>query len=231
MRPHNARITPSWSPPRSLAFSSLSYLTVVVLLLLLRALLPHGPTIPPIIVFDPPPDHRTASYDPIPIVPAGPPVVPPTAVANGIVMPVDDPAKDDVGKLFTPTEPPPIAGPADGSGIGKLPAGFGAGGPGGAPEVQPGVFEYVDVMPTLVTRVTPIYPPIAQQAGMSGEVDLWLRVGPDGHVIKVAVMHSNPLFDEAATKAALQWVFTPATTDGRPVAVWVGQRVVFVLHE
>jgi len=218
--------------PRSLAFSSLSYLTLITLLLLVRALLPHGPSVAPVIPYDPPTEHPTVRYNPIPVSPGGPPPVPPVAVANGMVVPVDDPAKDDASKLVTPTEPAPIPGVPDGQGIDRALPGSGGGGPGGGTvEVPPGVYEYVEVMPTLVKRVTPIYPPIAQQAGMSGEVDLWLRVGPDGHVIKVQVMHSNPLFDDAATTAALQWVFTPATTDGRPVAVWVGQKVTFVLHE
>ena len=57
------------------------------------------------------------------------------------------------------------------------------------------------------------------------------RVGTDGRVHRVNVERSSVMFDSAAVQAAREWVFTPGTTDGHPVVVWVRQVVRFVLHD
>jgi protein TonB len=39
-----------------------------------------------------------------------------------------------------------------------------------------------------------------------------------------------PVLDDAATKAVKQWVFKPALSNNKPVAVWVAVPVRFSLH-
>ena len=58
---------------------------------------------------------------------------------------------------------------------------------------------------------------------MSGLVVAHLLVGRDGHVLDVRIDedHSVLMLNEAAVRAARQWVFTPAFANNQPVAVWV----------
>ena len=71
--------------------------------------------------------------------------------------------------------------------------------------------------------VSPEYPAIAKEAGVSGLVVAHLLVGRDGHVLDVRIdeQHSVLMLNEAAVRAARQWVFKPALANNRPVAVWV----------
>ena len=51
-------------------------------------------------------------------------------------------------------------------------------------------------------------------------VNIW--VGTDGRPHQVVVLKSdNDVFNQSAVDAAKQWVFTPATKEGKPVSVWV----------
>jgi TonB family protein len=59
---------------------------------------------------------------------------------------------------------------------------------------------------------------------------LWLVVGPEGvpREIRVARLLS-PEFNEAAMNTVKNWKFSPATKDGKPVAVQINVRVNFHL--
>jgi protein TonB len=46
----------------------------------------------------------------------------------------------------------------------------------------------------------------------------------------VIVERSASILDDAAVEAVRRWVFTPAIANGKPVKVWVGVPVRFVLH-
>jgi len=99
-------------------------------------------------------------------------------------------------------------------------------------EVLPKLDEYVytDELPALVTDVLPVYPTIAKEAVVEGEVLLRVLVGKDGHVLDVHVERSIPMLDDAAVAAARQWVFKPALAGNRPVSVWIVRRVRFRLQ-
>jgi len=99
-------------------------------------------------------------------------------------------------------------------------------------EVLPKLDEYVysDELPVLVTDVAPVYPTIAKEAVVEGEVLLRVLVGKDGQVLHVHVERSIPMLDDAAVAAAKQWVFKPALAGNRPVAVWIVRRVRFRLQ-
>src|SRR3954469_18227123 len=72
--------------------------------------------------------------------------------------------------------------------------------------------------PVLQTRVDPAYPEAALNAGIEGAVELELFIDTRGAVEHVHVI-SSPGYglDAAATVAAKQFVFKPATSDGVPV--------------
>jgi protein TonB len=68
--------------------------------------------------------------------------------------------------------------------------------------------------PALVTRVEPIYPPIAQAASIDGIVILDAIVDEHGHVQTVTVLRGHPLLARAATAAVGQWVYEPLRLNG-----------------
>ena len=68
----------------------------------------------------------------------------------------------------------------------------------------------------------PPYPSMARRLGEEGEVQLDVRVGPDGAVVDVRLKKSSgsQLLDQTAIDTVKKWRFRPATVDGQPVAEW-----------
>ena len=93
-----------------------------------------------------------------------------------------------------------------------------------------GDYVYVEELPEAVTRTLPIYPDLAREAGVDGTVMVQALVGKDGKVRDVRVVKSIPMLDESAKAAVRQWVFKPALSNNKPVAVWVACPVKFSLH-
>lgn len=125
----------------------------------------------------------------------------------------------------TPGDPPAPATKPDSasarhaasSGHGSKPAGghgHGAG-PGSSDEAP--IVDRPFSKAKLVKQVTPVYPPIAKRAGVSGMVILEAIIDTDGDVGDVKVLRSVPLLDQAAIDAVKQWRFEPGTDQGRPV--------------
>lgn len=72
--------------------------------------------------------------------------------------------------------------------------------------------------PTLVKRVEPEYPALAQQAQISGMVILEAIVDEHGAVTDVRVLRSaHQILDREAVRAVMQWRYSPLTLNGRPV--------------
>ncbi len=101
--------------------------------------------------------------------------------------------------------------------------------PSGDELPQLGEYVYADELPVLVKDVPPHYPEIARQAELEGDVLLRVLIGKDGRVAKVHVDTSIPMLDAAAVDAARMWVFTPALSNNRPVAVWITRLLKFRL--
>ena len=93
-----------------------------------------------------------------------------------------------------------------------------------------GEFVYVEELPQAITKVSPEYPDIARQSGIEGTVLVQALVGTDGKVRDTKVVQSVPVLDDAAVAAVEQWVFKPALTNNKPVAVWVAVPVRFALR-
>lgn len=78
----------------------------------------------------------------------------------------------------------------------------------------------------------PKYPEEARLKGLEGTVILHLHIARDGKVIQVSLIGScgHDLLDRSAIEAVKQWIFNPATIDGKPTE-WEGeQSVQFVLR-
>ena len=84
--------------------------------------------------------------------------------------------------------------------------------------------------PRRLVNVAPLYPAIAQQARVEGEVEIEAVIGEDGRVRDARVTRGKPLLNDAALTAVRQWVFTPTTLNDRPVAVIMTVTVVFTLR-
>ena len=121
-----------------------------------------------------------------------------------------DPLPDDVEILLGVPEPPP----AD------------AGGP-----LLAGVAGITN--PVLIDKQRPNYPELARVARLEGTVILQAVVRRDGTVGELHVLRCtepNMGFEEAAMDAVVQWLYEPATQDGRPVDVFFTVFVDFSLH-
>ena len=84
-----------------------------------------------------------------------------------------------------------------------------------------GEFVYYEDEPTPVTAPPPAYPEFARDAGITGKVTLHVLVGKDGRVKNVKVIKGVTGLDAAAVEAVKKWVFKPALSNNKPIAVWV----------
>jgi TonB family protein len=80
------------------------------------------------------------------------------------------------------------------------------------------------VLPKLVKRVAPIYPPAEVSKGISGTVRVHFVIGGDGlvynaHAISSEGFSEDGLLRKAAEEAVLQWRFQPASRDGKPIQI------------
>ena len=77
------------------------------------------------------------------------------------------------------------------------------------------------VVPKLISKVLPAYPPAALKDHVSGDVVLDVTLKEDGTVDQVGVIDGNLLFIEAATTAVKQWRYRPLLVKGKPVVKFV----------
>jgi protein TonB len=83
----------------------------------------------------------------------------------------------------------------------------------------------------LVRQVTPVYPPLARQARISGVVILEAVISRNGVIESLQVMSGHPLLTPAAIDAVRQWVYQPTLLNGAPVEVVTRIDVNFKLGE
>ena len=69
-------------------------------------------------------------------------------------------------------------------------------------------------VPPLISKMDPLYPPLAKQARISGDVRLMVQIGTDGHVQQVQVISAHPLLAGSALEAVKQWVYAPIPAAG-----------------
>ena len=76
-----------------------------------------------------------------------------------------------------------------------------------------------------------VYPPMAVKQGLEGKVLIRVLVGKDGRPRRSIIDQSiAPSLDEAANRAVMASVFTPAIQNNTPVDCWVTIPVVFKLR-
>jgi len=110
----------------------------------------------------------------------------------------------------------------------------------GVPEAPPpsgpllaGVGDVTNPVLIQETKITPEYPELARVARLEGNVILQAIVHADGVVGDLEVLRVNRPnmgFEEAAITAVQQWMYQPATQNGKPVEVYFTVFVDFKLH-
>lgn len=81
----------------------------------------------------------------------------------------------------------------------------------------------------LINRVQPVYPPLAKQARIQGNVVLHAIIAKDGSIQELQVLSGHPLLVQAALDAVRQWRYQPTLLNGDPVEVDTTVTVVFTL--
>jgi protein TonB len=81
----------------------------------------------------------------------------------------------------------------------------------------------------ILSRVNPLYPPLAKQARIQGAVKLEGIIAKDGTIQGLRVLSGHPLLVPAAVDAVKQWRYRPTRLNGEPVEVIAPIDVNFIL--
>lgn len=89
-----------------------------------------------------------------------------------------------------------------------------------------------DVSPQPKIKSAFVYPKSAKSKGVSGYVVLSVLVDEDGNVAQVEIAESSPpeVFDTTALTGIKNWRFSPGTRQGKPVKMWIKQKIRFSLE-
>jgi protein TonB len=180
--------------------------------------------------------------------PPPPPPPPPQAVPVKVIKPVARLLTQ--GKLMAPraipkdvaifkeAELPPE--PAAGSGVlgglggdilGGLGGGSSASAPPPPPKAAPSRIKLGGQVQAakIVAQPQPLYPALARQARIQGNVVLHAIIDKDGRVGQLEVVSGHPLLVQSALDAVKQWRYQPTQLNGDPVEVDTTITVTFVL--
>lgn len=83
----------------------------------------------------------------------------------------------------------------------------------------------------LISRIQPVYPPLALQARIQGNVVLHAIISKEGGVSELQVLSGHPLLVNAALDAVRQWRYRPTLLNGQAVEVETTITVSFVLGQ
>ncbi|HYM74463.1 MAG TPA: energy transducer TonB [Candidatus Dormibacteraeota bacterium] len=82
-----------------------------------------------------------------------------------------------------------------------------------------------------IQKVDPVYPPIAIQEGIQGEVLFDVRINTSGSVEGVMLISGHPRLVPAAIEAVKHWKYGPYVMDGNAVAVATTVRLSFAISD
>ena len=81
----------------------------------------------------------------------------------------------------------------------------------------------------LVKQVQPVYPRMAQIAGVQGDVILQAMIDREGRIEQLQAVSGHPMLVPAALDAVGQWRYRPYRLNGEPVEVETQITVRFIL--
>jgi periplasmic protein TonB len=88
----------------------------------------------------------------------------------------------------------------------------------------------VEQKPKVIKQGKVVYPEMASKAGIEGKVFVVVLVGKDGKVIEIVQVTGPTVFHEAAKTAAMDFVFSPAIQNDKPVKVQISLPFTFKLR-
>jgi protein TonB len=102
------------------------------------------------------------------------------------------------------------------------------------PAAPPSALERVPVTSTieaakLTSRIQPLYPPLAIQARIQGNVVLHAIISREGTVSELQVLSGHPLLVNSALEAVRQWRYSATLLNGQAVEVETTITISFVL--
>ncbi len=131
------------------------------------------------------------------------------AMAGGVPGGIPGPALPGTGTGFfsgaLPVAPPPPPPPPKAAAPPAAPAQITVGG-----EVQAGL---------ILKQVQPVYPALARQGRIEGNVQLKAIISADGKIKSLTVVSGHPLLVDAALDAVRHWTYQPTLLNGVPVEV------------
>jgi protein TonB len=118
--------------------------------------------------------------------------------------------RSQIGESSEPPPPPPTPAPTPKA----TPA----------PEPRPNTPDIVRLPSTMITgkaihKAQPPYPQMAKAIRAQGTVPVQITISEEGRVLQATAVGGNPTLQDAAQKAALQWVFSPTILNGKAVKV------------
>jgi periplasmic protein TonB len=82
---------------------------------------------------------------------------------------------------------------------------------------------------SIITQTRPLYPALARQARIQGNVVLHAIIDKEGKVAQLEVVSGHPLLVQAALDAVKQWRYKPTLLNGDPVEVDTTITVTFTM--
>jgi len=83
----------------------------------------------------------------------------------------------------------------------------------------------------IVSKVPPVYPPLARNARIQGSVVVRAVINETGDVVSLELISGHPMLAPAALDAVKQWKYRPYMLNGKAVEVETKIRVNFMLSE
>ncbi len=80
----------------------------------------------------------------------------------------------------------------------------------------------------IISQPQPVYPDLARQDNIAGDVVLHAIIGKDGTIIHIEAVSGHPLLVQAALEAVKHWRYMPTLLNGDPVEVDTTITVSFV---
>jgi periplasmic protein TonB len=141
----------------------------------------------------------------------------------------------DIKMVAEKEAPPSSFGVAGMEGLGGSSSGvMGAFGGGNGPKVQAAPPKKITIsggvaVGMLLQKTTPIYPPIAKAARVSGTVILQATISKSGTIENLRVISGPAMLQQAALDAVRTWRYRPYLLNGEPVEVDTTINVIFSL--
>ncbi len=83
----------------------------------------------------------------------------------------------------------------------------------------------------IIKKVAPVYPPLARQARIQGQVVLKVEISKSGDVENIQLYSGHPMLAPSAVEAVKQWKYRPYLVNGEPVNVKTDVTVNFTLAD